>query len=565
MSDSLQLHEPQHTRPPCPSPAPGVHPNPCPWSRWCHPTISSSVVSFSSCPQSFPAPGSFPMSELFASGGQSIGVPASTSVLPMNTQDWSPLGWTGWISLLQAHNSIHCINSRYWSKDKPFSTCFHVTHSLQQGRRGGPCYFLADIFPVELKTKQHPLVLHGMRSATEKCMCPSESETYTHTSLLLSLWEMHPTEQLVNWIEQRWPFLPSEGLGTWLHSSTPAPAFLSVCTFNFPCFPLALGPRLPQMTPHSRLLSSSLAPAYLRVPRSQPLSNLAWSVYHLHLTSLLNFGASLGKGLYLNHAWFSVISYSPWTLEAWLLALKRSLCLWRVNHNDWRRKWQPTQYSCLENPIDRGAWWAAVHGVTKSQTRLSDWHTHTSHGEQNTFLNLAYITAQALVWQIWKGDLENFHRHAQCLGVCQFYTDSSLCVANKLYFGATWGRLTTGFLATWFENVTGTWLSWVNSLQLVSIFRPLDWITSSFADGQLQHVFVFLGSEPTKAVRHSLLGSFHCALMGWSLGLPCPGRDLKFRPQLPQSWGIFMASLWRQWVGGGGLQVPGSCWLVTWS
>ena len=78
---------------------PGVHPNPCPSSRWCHPTISSSVVPFSSCPQSFPTSGSSPMSQLFASGGQSIGVSASTSVLPMNTQDWSPLGWTGWISL----------------------------------------------------------------------------------------------------------------------------------------------------------------------------------------------------------------------------------------------------------------------------------------------------------------------------------------------------------------------------------------------------------------------------------------------------------------------------------
>ena len=78
---------------------PGVHPNPCPLSRWCHPTISFSVVSFSSCPQSFPASGSFPVSQLFASGGQSTGVSASTSVLPMNTQDWSPLGLTGWISL----------------------------------------------------------------------------------------------------------------------------------------------------------------------------------------------------------------------------------------------------------------------------------------------------------------------------------------------------------------------------------------------------------------------------------------------------------------------------------
>ena len=92
------LCEPQHARPPCPSPTPGVHQNSCPLNR-CHPTISSFVIPFSSCPQSFPASGSFPMSQLFASGGQSIGVSASTSVLPMNTQDWSPLGWTGWISL----------------------------------------------------------------------------------------------------------------------------------------------------------------------------------------------------------------------------------------------------------------------------------------------------------------------------------------------------------------------------------------------------------------------------------------------------------------------------------
>ena len=99
MSDSLQPHEPQHARPPCPSPTPRVHPNPCPSSRWCHPTISSSVVPFSSCPQSLPESESFPMSQLLAWGGQSIGVSASASVFPMNTQDWSPLGWTGWISL----------------------------------------------------------------------------------------------------------------------------------------------------------------------------------------------------------------------------------------------------------------------------------------------------------------------------------------------------------------------------------------------------------------------------------------------------------------------------------
>ena len=99
MSSSLLPHELQHARPPCPSPTPRVYPNSCPLSRWGHPTISSSVVPFSSCPQSFPASGSFQISQLFASGGQSIGVSASASVPPMNTQDCFPLGWTGWISL----------------------------------------------------------------------------------------------------------------------------------------------------------------------------------------------------------------------------------------------------------------------------------------------------------------------------------------------------------------------------------------------------------------------------------------------------------------------------------
>ena len=99
VSDSLRPRESQYTRPPCPSPTPGVYTNSCPLSQWCHAAISSSVVPFSSCPQSLPASGSFPMTQLFALGGQSIGVSASASVLPMNTQDWSPWGWTGWISL----------------------------------------------------------------------------------------------------------------------------------------------------------------------------------------------------------------------------------------------------------------------------------------------------------------------------------------------------------------------------------------------------------------------------------------------------------------------------------
>ena len=99
VSDSLQPHELQHARPSCPSQTPRVYSNSWPSGWWCHPAISSAVVPFSSCPRSLPASGSFPMSQLFASGGQSIGASATALVFPMNTQDWSPLGWTGWISL----------------------------------------------------------------------------------------------------------------------------------------------------------------------------------------------------------------------------------------------------------------------------------------------------------------------------------------------------------------------------------------------------------------------------------------------------------------------------------
>ena len=99
VSNSLWPHELQHARPPCPSPPPGVHSDSHPPSQWCHPAISSSAVPFSSCPQSLPGSESFPMSQLFTWGGQSIGVSASASVLPMNTQNWFPLEWTGWISL----------------------------------------------------------------------------------------------------------------------------------------------------------------------------------------------------------------------------------------------------------------------------------------------------------------------------------------------------------------------------------------------------------------------------------------------------------------------------------
>ena len=115
VSKSLWLHELQHARPPCPSPTPRVYPNSCPLSQWCRPTVSSFVIPFSSHLQSFPASGSFQMSQFFASGGQSIAVSASTSVLPMNTQDWSPLGWTGWTRSLGSWNLALCPLSSEWT------------------------------------------------------------------------------------------------------------------------------------------------------------------------------------------------------------------------------------------------------------------------------------------------------------------------------------------------------------------------------------------------------------------------------------------------------------------
>jgi len=129
VSDSLWPHKLQHARPPCPSPTPGVHPNPCPLSPWCHPAISFSIVPFFSCPQSLPASGSFQMSQHFASGSQSIGVLASTSVLPMNTQDWSPSGWTGWISL-QSKGLLRVFSNTTVQKHQFFGTQLFYSPTL---------------------------------------------------------------------------------------------------------------------------------------------------------------------------------------------------------------------------------------------------------------------------------------------------------------------------------------------------------------------------------------------------------------------------------------------------
>ena len=133
MSNSLRPCALQHTRPPCPSPAPGVYPNPCPLSQWCYPNISFSVIPFSSCPQSFPASGSFQMSQLFASGGQSIRASASSSVLPVNIQGWYPLGLIALIPLLskglsRVFSSTTVWKHRFFGTQPSLWSSSHIIH-----------------------------------------------------------------------------------------------------------------------------------------------------------------------------------------------------------------------------------------------------------------------------------------------------------------------------------------------------------------------------------------------------------------------------------------------------
>ena len=148
MSDSLRPHGLQTARPPCLSPTPGVYSNSCALSLWCYPTISSSVIPFSSCLQSFPASGSFQMSQFFASGGQTTGVSASTLVLPMNIQGWYPLGWTGWISL-QPKGLSRAFSNTTVQKLQFFGTqlyfIVHLSHPyMTTGKKklwlDGPCW-----------------------------------------------------------------------------------------------------------------------------------------------------------------------------------------------------------------------------------------------------------------------------------------------------------------------------------------------------------------------------------------------------------------------------------------
>ena len=174
LSNSLWPHGLQHSRPPCPSPTPGVYSNSCPSSWWCHPAISSSVIPFSSCPQSFPASGSFQMSQLFMSGGQNTGVSASTSVLPVNTQDWSPLGWTGWLYFGGLQN--HC---RWWLQPWNEKTFTPWKESYDQPRQ-------------HIKKQRHYFVNEGL-----------SSQGYGFSSGHVWMWELDYKE---SWVPKNWCF-----------------------------------------------------------------------------------------------------------------------------------------------------------------------------------------------------------------------------------------------------------------------------------------------------------------------------------------------------------------------
>ena len=222
MSDSFQPHESQHARPPYPSPTPGVHPNSCASSQWCHPAISSSVIPFS-CPQSLPASGSFPMSQFFAPGGQSIVVSASTSVLPMNTQDWSPLGWTSWISL-QSKDSQESSTPQFKSiNSSALSFLYGPTLWTLYGPWGCKELDMTEQLNWTQKPSFWPHVLHCECAFqfTASLLSPSFSTwpvSCIHSSFVVFLWPLTPCSfVLIFW--GLWIFLKISGNSKMTHIS----------------------------------------------------------------------------------------------------------------------------------------------------------------------------------------------------------------------------------------------------------------------------------------------------------------------------------------------------------
>ena len=203
---TLRPHELQHSRPPCPSPAPGVNSNSCPSSRWCHLAISSSVVPFSSWPQPLPAPESFPISQLYAWGGQSTGVSALVSFLPKNTQDWSPLGWTG------------CISLQFKGLSKVFSSTTVQKHQFFGAQLSSHCYPLLKSWNLEKATPLSKIFSYFLDFETGACSLhfyiPSLRQLGTRTSEAKA--SLHSP---ISFILETLFSVPSTGVPAWMQAS----------------------------------------------------------------------------------------------------------------------------------------------------------------------------------------------------------------------------------------------------------------------------------------------------------------------------------------------------------
>ena len=248
VSNSWWPHGPQHTMPPCPSPTPGVYPKSCPSSWWCHPTISSSVVPFSSCLQSFPASGSFPMSQLFTWGGQSIGVSAPASVLPMNIQDWFPLGWTGWISLesmglsnlLQRHSSkasvLWCSAFFIVQLSHPYMNTgqtIALTGQTFVGKVTSLLFNMLSRLVITFLPRSKHLLISWLQSPSAVILEPQKIKTVT-VSPSICHEVMGPDAQL---FKQVYITIPSVREGLVLHNSLP---FIWILTYFFTFFILQI-------------------------------------------------------------------------------------------------------------------------------------------------------------------------------------------------------------------------------------------------------------------------------------------------------------------------------------
>ena len=309
VSDSLRPHEPQHTRPPCPSPTPRVHPNPCPLCRWFYPTFLSSVIPFSSCPQSFQVSGSFQMSQLSASGGQSIGISASTSVPPMNTQDWSPLGWTGWISLqskglLQHHSSKASI----------------LRHSA--------------FFIVQLS---HPYMTTGKTIALTRWTFVGKvmSLLFNMLSRLVITFVPRSKRLFISWLRSPsaviWEPKNIKSLTVSIVSPSICQEVMGLDAMILVFWMLSFKPMI-----HCKMEKAMATHS----------STLAWKIPCMEGPSRLQSMGSLGVG----H--------------------DRATSLSLFTFMQWRRKWQPTPVFLPGESQGRGTWWAAVYGVTQSRIWL---------------------------------------------------------------------------------------------------------------------------------------------------------------------------------------------------